>query len=118
MYCKESNPLVSGLLNFCSKRKVLRTWVIKVSIFFLNCVVLSHLQGPEVYPQDEEEFFIEKEITANRKKTVLVYFVGGVTIAEIAALRFLNQRANANVKFVVATTEIITGDRAVNQMRP
>ena len=90
----------------------------KVSRIFRKCVGLSHLQSLEVYPQDEEEFFIAKELTANRKKTVLIYFVGGVTFAEIAALRFLNQQANSNVKFVVATTEIITGDRAVNQMRP
>ena len=38
--------------------------------------------------RDEHEFF--EPSTINRVKKVLVYFLGGVTYAEIAAIRFLN----------------------------
>jgi hypothetical protein len=78
---------------------------------------MSLLPGPQVYPLDEEAFFKEEEKNIKTKKKVLVYFLGGVTLAEVGALRFLNQQKNSNVKFIVATTQIITGDRAVNQMR-
>ena len=69
------------------------------------------------------------------KKTVLVFYVGGVTMAEVAALRFLSQvsqfsakkkqedinpdscnntkplqREESTVDYVVATTSVITGN--------
>jgi len=53
----------------------------------------------------------------NMKKKVLIYFIGGVTFAEIAAIRFLNSRPDSNVKLIIATTQIITGNKCVNQMR-
>lgn len=39
-------------------------------------------------------------------RTILVFFLGGCTFAEIAALRFLAQ-TESNVEFVIATTKII-----------
>ena len=65
---------------------------------------MSLLPGPQVYPLDEEAFFKEEEKNVKQKKKVLVYFLGGVTFAEIGALRFLNQEGKLNVKFIVATT--------------
>lgn len=44
----------------------------------------------------------------NIPRVVLVVIVGGCTFAEIAALRFLTQDEDNNVKFVIATTKIIT----------
>ncbi|XP_075156750.1 vacuolar protein sorting-associated protein 33A [Haematobia irritans] len=44
----------------------------------------------------------------NIPRVVLVFFVGGCTFAEIAALRFLAQDEDKNVEFVIATTKIIT----------
>lgn len=38
-----------------------------------------------------------------RKKRVLVYFIGGVTYGEIAAIRFLN-KIFKDKKFIIATT--------------
>jgi hypothetical protein len=52
----------------------------------------------------------------SRKKRVLVYFVGGVTFSEIAAVRFLN-KVFKDKKFIVATTQIINGDACVQMLR-
>uniref|UniRef100_A0A453K262 Vacuolar protein sorting-associated protein 33-like protein n=1 Tax=Aegilops tauschii subsp. strangulata TaxID=200361 RepID=A0A453K262_AEGTS len=45
-----------------------------------------------------------------RRSVVLVVFVGGVTFAEIAALRFLGAQEGMGYDFVVATTKVITGN--------
>ena len=45
---------------------------------------------------------------------MLVYFVGGCTFAEVAAVRFLNKLFK-DKQFVVATTQIINGDNLLNQ---
>ncbi|GIL70610.1 hypothetical protein Vretimale_3719 [Volvox reticuliferus] len=42
-------------------------------------------------------------------ETVLVVFIGGVTFAEISALRFLSSRPEWPYRFVVLTTKIING---------
>ena len=44
-----------------------------------------------------------------------MYYLGGVTNAEISALKFLG--ALLNTQFLVATTQIINGLRVVNQFR-
>jgi hypothetical protein len=49
---------------------------------------------------------------APKKKKVLIYFVGGITYAEMAAIRFL-QNLNPGFKFIIATTCIINGVRAL-----
>ena len=46
--------------------------------------------------------------------TVLVLFLGGVTFAEIAALRFLGKVRG--VKFVVASTAVINGDSLIESI--
>ena len=63
--------------------------------------------GPVWFPQNEQEFF-----SMDRKKKILVYYLGGVTNAEISALKFLGTLINT--EFIVATTQIINGHRAVN----
>jgi len=50
------------------------------------------------------------------KKVVMVFFVGGVTMAEIAALRFLSQQEESNVEYLVATTSIITGNTFIESL--
>nr|CAG4713614.1 unnamed protein product [Naegleria fowleri] len=42
------------------------------------------------------------------KKVVLVYFIGGVTFAEISAITYLNERSN-DCEYIVATTKLING---------
>lgn len=50
------------------------------------------------------------------KKVVLVFFVGGVTMAEVAALRFLSQQEESNVEYLVATTSVITGNTFIESL--
>lgn len=46
-------------------------------------------------------------------KTTVVFFLGGVTFAEVAALRFVAGQLSAGRKLVIATTGMINGERAV-----
>ncbi|XP_039258945.2 vacuolar protein sorting-associated protein 33B-like [Styela clava] len=50
--------------------------------------------------------------TDSSSKVVLVYFIGGVTYSEIAALRFLGRKNG--YRFIIATTAIINGTRMLN----
>jgi len=40
----------------------------------------------------------------------LVFYIGGCTFTEIAALRFLSQMEQSNTQFIVATTKLINGN--------
>lgn len=42
-------------------------------------------------------------------RTTLVFFLGGVTYAEIAALRFLSQMEDSGTEYIIATTKLING---------
>ena len=44
-----------------------------------------------------------------RRRTVLVVFIGGVTHAEVAALRFLSSKGLVEADFLVAATSVCTG---------
>ncbi|KAJ3441109.1 vacuolar protein sorting-associated protein 33a [Anaeramoeba flamelloides] len=62
----------------------------------------------------------EKKINSNinqsnntKKKLCLVFFIGGVTYAEISALRILGQKENSNVEFIIATTNILNGNKLI-----
>lgn len=48
--------------------------------------------------------------------TTMVFFLGGVTYAEISALRFMSQQTR-NRRFVVATTNIISGDVMIETLQ-
>ncbi|KAG0124181.1 Sec1-like protein [Tuber indicum] len=48
---------------------------------------------------------------ANEKKVTVVFFVGGCTFTEIAALRFVGRREEEKREIVICTTGIISGDR-------
>ena len=43
-------------------------------------------------------------------KVVLVFYIGGVTMAEVAALRWLSAREGTGMKYIIATTSVITGN--------
>lgn len=45
-----------------------------------------------------------------KRRTVLVMFIGGVTFAEIGALRFLSTRPETRSDFVIATTKLESGN--------
>ena len=49
-------------------------------------------------------------------KVVLVFYIGGVTMAEVAALRWLSARQGAGVEYVIATTSVITGNSFIQTL--
>lgn len=48
------------------------------------------------------------------KKTVVVFFLGGVTFTEIAALRFLAKQDEGRRKILICTTGIISGNKMMD----
>lgn len=54
--------------------------------------------------------------TKQNEKSILIYFVGGVTFAEITAIRFLAKQRN--VKLAIATTSIINGNKLIESLFP
>lgn len=50
----------------------------------------------------------------NATKTVYVFFLGGITFTEIAALRFIAAQEAPRRKIVICTTGIINGDRMMD----
>lgn len=48
-------------------------------------------------------------------KTVFVFFLGGITFAEIAALRFIGRKEASRRKIIICTTGIISGNRIIHQ---
>ncbi|CAH1117079.1 unnamed protein product [Phaedon cochleariae] len=70
--------------------------------------VLGLLPGPTL----EESPSVNANLTTNNEShmTVLVFFIGGCTFAEISALRFLSQQEDSNVEFLIATTKLINGN--------
>lgn len=42
-------------------------------------------------------------------RVTLIFFLGGVTFAEIAALRFLSQLEDGGTEYVIATTKLMNG---------
>jgi len=53
---------------------------------------------------------------ASRRRTVLVVFIGGVTFAEISALRFMSSQGGLNCNFVIMTTKLINGTTLVKSL--
>lgn len=49
-----------------------------------------------------------------RKPVTLVFFIGGVTYAEISALRLLSE--NTGRDFIVATTQLMNGRSTVSDL--
>ncbi len=50
------------------------------------------------------------------KPVLLVYFVGGVTFMELAALRFLSRRSSFPYDIVCCTTEIVNGETLLKSL--
>lgn len=46
----------------------------------------------------------------------LVFFIGGITYSEISALRFLTSEVNDGIEYLVATTDIINGEKLIKQI--
>ncbi|KAI4756779.1 Sec1-like protein [Aureobasidium sp. EXF-3400] len=82
--------------------------------------VLQRIKGATV---DEVQKGSSAEASAARQtlrggngggcKTTIVVFLGGVTFAEIAALRFMGEQLGEKKKIVIVTTGILSGNAAV-----
>ena len=53
----------------------------------------------------------------SNKPVLLVYFVGGLTYAEIASIRFLSKRKSFPYKIICCTTKIINGSTMLQSLR-
>jgi len=77
--------------------------------------VLDLLPGPSF--EDTQQVGPEgRARPATQPRVVLVFYVGGVTMAEVAALRFLSQQEDATTEYLVATTGVITGETFINSL--
>lgn len=56
--------------------------------------------------------------SSEETRTVLVFFIGGCTFAEISALRFMSQQEENNYEFFVGTTKIINGRTFLKSLWP
>jgi len=52
-----------------------------------------------------------------KKPITLVYFLGGVTFAEISALRYLSEKEAHGRDYIIATTKIISGTSLINSAK-
>jgi len=78
--------------------------------------VLDTLPGPHKEDTQQVSAGLSGRRGFGDKKVVLVFYVGGVTMAEIAALRFLSQQEESNVEYIIATTSVITGNTFVKSL--
>ncbi|KAI0225757.1 Vacuolar protein sorting-associated protein 33A [Lamellibrachia satsuma] len=86
--------------------------------------VLSLLPGPTIEEVQQIPIGLRKRrssITSIQSGTVepkvtLVLFLGGVTYAEISALRFLSQLEDAPAEYLVATTKLINGSNWIESI--
>lgn len=81
----------------------------------LNSIELMKLlSGPNF--RRKHPLLYESSITSSPDRVILVFFIGGVTYAEMTALRFLaKQRC---IKIAVAATSIINGNRLMTSLVP
>ncbi|XP_077995309.1 vacuolar protein sorting-associated protein 33A-like [Glandiceps talaboti] len=84
--------------------------------------VLRFLPGPTVEEIQQIPVGLRKKKSAHtegsneNQKVTLVFFLGGVTYAEIAALRFLSQQEDGPSDYIVGTTKIINGSTFIKSI--
>lgn len=74
---------------------------------------LKKLPGGVEIPKSEKEI---KEVKVGRQNFILLVFIGGITYAEIAAIRYLN-KSKKNFKFFILTTHITSGRKILDSLR-
>jgi len=79
---------------------------------------VKHVRGQSFYELQKGE---DKAVKARallsgsgNKQTVFVVFVGGITFAEIAALRFIAKQEEGRRNIIICTTSIISGNRMMD----
>uniref|UniRef100_A0A8C2IID7 VPS33A core subunit of CORVET and HOPS complexes n=1 Tax=Cyprinus carpio TaxID=7962 RepID=A0A8C2IID7_CYPCA len=71
--------------------------------------VLKILPGPHFEERQQVPTGLHKKRQPGENRTTLVFFLGGVTYAEIAALRFLSHMEDSGTEYIIATTKLING---------
>ncbi|XP_038056680.1 vacuolar protein sorting-associated protein 33A-like [Patiria miniata] len=76
--------------------------------------VLRLIPGPTVEETQQIPYGLLKKRTigdsqSDNQKVTLVFFIGGVTYAEMAALRFLSNQDDGPMEYLIATTQVING---------
>eukprot|EP01087_Luapelamoeba_hula_P012995 TRINITY_DN3682_c0_g1_i2.p1 TRINITY_DN3682_c0_g1~~TRINITY_DN3682_c0_g1_i2.p1 ORF type:complete len:607 (+),score=106.36 TRINITY_DN3682_c0_g1_i2:27-1823(+) len=79
--------------------------------------VMRMLPGPTVEKDQDLPLPVrEARGTAGaRSKVTLVFFVGGITFTEIAALRYLNS-IDETTDYIIATTKLLNGDGLISSL--
>ncbi|XP_055389013.1 vacuolar protein sorting-associated protein 33A [Condylostylus longicornis] len=80
---------------------------VKNVLNILPCASFEDFQAPLIGIGGRRASYTSEKSLSDSPRIILVFFVGGCTFAEIAALRFLSKDKEANVEFVIATTKII-----------
>ena len=78
-----------------------------------NFIVLKKLPGETEFPANEKEVYQPK----TKQNFILVVFIGGITYAEISAIRYLNSKRSTDHKFIILTTQILNGKTLINSLR-
>nr|XP_002737715.1 PREDICTED: vacuolar protein sorting-associated protein 33A [Saccoglossus kowalevskii] len=79
--------------------------------------VLRLLPGPTIEEIQQIPVGLrKKQGPGDNQKVTLVFFLGGVTYAEIAALRFLSQQEDSPSDYIIATTKIINGSTFIKSI--
>ncbi|KAM8866504.1 vacuolar protein sorting-associated protein 33A [Synchiropus picturatus] len=79
--------------------------------------VLKMLPGPHFEERQQLPPGLHKKRQQGENRTTLVFFLGGVTYAEIAALRFLSQMEDSGMEYVIATTKLINGTTWIKSLQ-
>lgn len=74
---------------------------------------LNLLQGQSKFPENGKFPQLTK---FGKSSFILIVFIGGITYAEIAAIRLLN-KLKKDVKFVILTTHILNGKKLIDSFR-
>ncbi|XP_041058691.1 vacuolar protein sorting-associated protein 33A isoform X1 [Carcharodon carcharias] len=78
--------------------------------------VLKMLPGPHFEERQQLPSGLHKKRQQGENRVTLVFFLGGVTYAEIAALRFLSQMEEGGTEYIIATTKLINGSSWIKSM--
>ncbi|ERE75987.1 vacuolar protein sorting-associated protein 33A-like protein [Cricetulus griseus] len=78
--------------------------------------VLRILPGPHFEERQSLPTGLQKKRQPGENRVTLIFFLGGVTFAEIAALRFLSQLEDGGTEYVIATTKLMNGSSWVEAL--
>lgn len=77
--------------------------------------ILTKIPGATEFPSQDREKEMKK-VYKNKANLILIVFIGGITYAEISAIRLLN-KLNPDYKFFMLTTHITSGRRIIDKLR-